>query len=277
VVYCIALLKIYILIIKMNPNKYIIHNDYIAAYEYFDKKKQDVCNTGSIDIKYLFSYRCDRSPQIGADGNLVEFRPDPSEFPLEHVESIEKLIHVLDNHKPKNYVLKAGTVFWYPNGGYESMGGHIHIGIDKIKSKKHLAQYLSYYCGIPLRKIEHPMDLTKRGCELSRYGYYGSYTEKSYGIEWRMPASWLINKEIAKAALCLAYVVAKQSLIDRTSNVLIDHDQYIKILNSNIEPILKYIESMEYYKYYRPEIDPLLTMIREGKTWEITDNLIKHW
>jgi len=100
--------------------------------------------------------------------------------------------------------MKAGTI-----QARFQLGGHIHIGLRGIDRGK-LSNYISYYCGIPLRKIEKSEDILHRGMIVDNYGYFGRYYDKSYGIEWRMPASWLCSKEITTSALCLSYVAVRE-------------------------------------------------------------------
>ncbi len=206
------------------------------------------------------------SAEIGTDGALGELRPKPGNNPLEHVENIQKLFHAM-TFLPSGTVIKGGTI--HHNA---SIGGHIHIGMP-IDDKEHCAKFLSHFAGIPLRKIERPIDVKRRGYN-NGFGRFGGYDIKGYGLEWRMPASWLVSKEIGTAALCLAYVVARNY---DPEYVPMKTAQYHDYLKSDIAPILSDVEKMEGYDEYRREITPLFTMIEQGRVWNINENALDTW
>ena len=218
-----------------------------------------------LEAAKIYSY-----PEIGSDCGLGEFRPAPAYDPLQHVDNIEILIKKVIEHLPKKYELKAGTI----QNGY-SIGGHIHVGMP-VKSRKALANHLSYYCGIPLKKIEDPEDLKIRGLDTGNYGYFGGYDTKSYGIEWRMPASWLINKDITTASLCLAHVVANEYLINPT-RIIMNHEKYISLVKGDITEIISEIEKMEEYYLYRIELEVLFQLINNGEVWPKNQDMREGW
>ena len=65
---------------------------------------------------------------------------------------------------------------------------------------------MSYFAGILLKRLEDVHDIEER--ERRDVGFFNDWKVKDYGLEWRMPASWLIDPEICIGALSLAYVVA---------------------------------------------------------------------
>ncbi len=222
----------------------------------------DICNS-----RTLFCGHGRNGPEIGTDGCLGELRPKPGRNPLEHVENIQKLFHAI-NFLPSGAVIKGGTV----HHNY-SIGGHIHIGMH-IEDKEHCAKWLSHYAGIPMRKIERPSDLPRRGLSMTRFGRFGGYDTKDYGLEWRMPASWLVTKEIATACLSLAYVVAQN--YDPTYVPMLKA-QYLQSLKEDISPILGTIEKMEGYEVYRKQIAPLFHMIETKQIWNVNQNVLDSW
>jgi hypothetical protein len=212
---------------------------------------------------------------IGIDGcNMVgELRPRYSMDPLEHHANINTLIHSIQ--LPRGYKLLGGTV-----RDNNCIGGHIHIGYDEcIVDNDHFASYLSYYCGIPLRRIEHPNDIKLRGSSKSSYGYFGDYHDVDYGLEFRMPASWLVDSTIAKAALCLAHVVAYEYInVDSSKDCALDDGEYKQQLDAdNIDDIIKTIRGMEEFYKYATEINPLLEMIEQHQIWDTTKNIKETW
>lgn len=262
----------------------------IPGYEFFNNKYRMVCsnvlpggycsNTRQCTVHNNFCAHGGFSPVIGCDGHLGELRPPASELPLEHVNTIQELFKelkpLLDNHM----IIKAGTILSNTQGYSMAMGGHIHIGMPGLKGnlKGKLSKYLSYYCGIPLKKIEEPSDVQHRGWEVGGYGYFGNYDFKNYGIEWRMPASWLLSKEIAKMALCLAYTVAQDFTVAKNTTIKCDANIYRRLITTDdITPILEKIQGMEYYPIYRNEIDPLIDMIKNNETWDTGGNVLEKW
>jgi hypothetical protein len=213
--------------------------------------------------------------EISMDGHNVvgELRPMYSINPLEHHTNINSLIHSI--HLLKGYKLLAGT---YPH--QYKIGGHIHIGHNESQiDNEHFANYLSYYCGIPLKRIENPNDVMYRGKYGDTYGHFGDYHDTDYGLEFRMPASWLVDSTIAKAALCLAKVVAYEYLnVNSSEDCSLSDDEYIELLDaSNIDDILETIRDMEEFSKYANEINPLLTMIENHQLWDTSKNIQETW
>jgi len=216
---------------------------------------------------------------VGCDGcsDTGELRPLEGDTPLEHHAHIRNLIHSI--HLPAGYKLVAGTI----QSGAQ-LGGHIHIGYPDTErfDPADLANYLSYYCGIPLRRIERKNDTKYRGREDGLYGYYGSYDEKDYGMEWRMPASWLVSSQIAKAALCLAHVVANDYIDayhrgDERDRYLEEAD-YLELLDApNIDDIIEEIKQMDGYRDYKKQIKPIFNLIEQKYVWYVNTNFKELW
>ncbi len=266
------------IIIGSDPEFAIIDNygKKIDAYYLFDPIKFEVCkhsrNTSCSNpctIPNLYCGHNRLSPEIGADCGFGELRPVQANNPLEHRDNIEHLIKVMQI--PDGYKLLAGTHY-----GGSALGGHIHFGMP-YESRGGLSHYLSYYCGIPLKKIEISDDLRKRGMTEGCYGYFGTYHEKSYGIEWRMPASWLVSREITTAALCLAYVVANQYTIQNDHRDNITHSDYLGLLTGDISHIIADIEKMDIYNLYYKEIEPIFQLIINNLHWDVKQDFRDRW
>ncbi len=221
--------------------------------------------------------------EIGCDGcsDVGELRPHYSNNPLVHHTNIINLMKQLDEEIPKEYELRAGTI----QDGF-SLGGHIHLGIPlkgediwNHDSVKKAAEYISKYAGMPLRRIEHEGDLLTRGFHENGYGKFGDAKITSYGLEWRMPASWLVSSDIARSALCLTYVVAQEYMIEpKTLRVPSIQAQNIT-MNSTTYPtrIISQIEKMKYYSKYSKEIEPLFEMLINNQKWDTTKNILDNW
>ncbi len=247
------------------------------AYQLFNDKRYEICQhnrrlqcPNPCKIPNLYCGHNGLSAEIGSDCGFGEFRPVAGNTPLEHRDNLEHLIKVMDI--PDGLKLLGGT--HYDGGG---LGGHIHIGMPNFDSIEMLSNFLSYYCGIPLKKIESPSDLRRRGLFMGNYGYFGNYHSKSYGIEWRMPASWLVSKEIATASLCLAYVVASQYNIQTDHKNSITHVEYLRLINEDISPIIADIEKMDIYKLYYEEIEPIFQLITNKEYWDVSHDFRERW
>lgn len=240
------------------------------------------------DYPYVnpFCGQLDRgSAQIGTDGGLFELRPDYGNTPLEHIENIEYLLGRME--LDRRYEIFAGTCHFG-----NAIGGHIHIGMSGISNNMavadmimnpppehiRLARFLSYYAGLPLRTIEDPIDLYVRGWEFhSGYGRWAGFGYKTYGIEWRMPASWMVSKEIATSALCLTYVVASE-FKNNPENLEMRQAQYQQLVKSrNVDSIIKKVERFKIYPLYKKEIEPLFQMITNHQIWPKNDNIMNNW
>jgi len=244
----------------------------VSSYDIIRPRRMSVCGERDPDCdschkSSIFCSHGSSNAQIGTDGSLGELRPKPGRTPLEHVNNIQELINAF-TFLPEGMVVKGGTI-----QHRAAIGGHIHIGMP-IADHLHCAQWMSHYCGIPLRKIERYEDLKLRGLSASSFGRFAGYDTKSYGIEWRMPASWLVSKEIATAALCLAYVVAQNY---DTNYVPMKRPQYLQMIKSDISPTIEFIENMEGYEVYRREIAPLIHMIEQEQIWNINNNVLDTW
>lgn len=215
--------------------------------------------------------------EIGEDCGGGEFRPEYGNTPLEHRDNLEILINKVKEFVPERFTLLAGTA---PHKF--ALGGHIHIGMPIKCNERYIhhndfARYFSYFCGIPLRKIEKTKDLEYRGMKTNSYGYFGAFDIKSFGIELRMPASWLVSKEIATSALCLAHVVSNEWNINpidviNPNNNTRDEDKYKSLITGNVSEILESVEKMEEFLLYKGEIGFLFDMISNDEKWKCEED-----
>lgn len=260
------------------------------------------------------SYFC--TTEIGCDGQsaLGELRPKHGNNPIEHFKEILKLMEELNDllepeiicYGDEQLQVKAGAVQGRTSSEPFQLGGHIHLGSVEIDSllKSNVGEYLSFFCGIPLTLItdtENRFDFHKTSERNIRhaknqYGAYSSYREKLYGIEFRMPSSWLVSPQVTIGALSLAYVVVYEFLSKSPNEqhiwneifeeeYLIHPDKYIHwynnqnwvILQGEIEPIKLEIQQMELYPEYKTYIDYIFNMIDRNETWHSEGNILSRW
>ena len=223
---------------------------------------------------------CDLDGEIGCDGcsEVGELRPMFGETPHEHHNNIATLIDMID--VPKKYELHAGTRV----DGFD-LGGHIHLGFRGKKETYEYGEslqtdlYISKYAGMPLRKIEHPSDLAYRGLQQYGYGQFGSHSDRRYGIEWRMPASWLVSSDIALSALCLAHMVILEYYVEPEIITLPTVESQKKTLGSSTfaSRYIARLEKMKYYPNYKEELEPLFQMLTNGEEWDTETDIREMW
>lgn len=286
-----------------------------------DKIKEKILENISDNWEYDFSPDSDDyakhfcSAEIGCDGYSVtgEMRPRFGNDPIEHFNEILKLIKELSEALEPEIVcygkelqIKAGTVQGL-EWGEETilLGGHIHIGYD-VRQKVYIAKYLglmlSIFVGIPLTLIEKPDEIHKRH---KIYGKFNDIKPKEYGLEFRMPSSWLVSPEITIGALSLTYVVADEFITKYNSKEKSDsidllfgdtakykyiynkmlyettindaYTWYYDKLVSMSETLYENIKTMRLYPEYKEYIDYIFSMIEKGEYWNSDADILVTW
>lgn len=239
----------------------------------------DNCDDYDDDIEYCgYCDECEErediyNAEIGCDGcsNIGELRPTFEFTPQEHHDNIADLISQIDI--PKEYQIWAGTC---PAGLH--IGGHIHLGAEGLGSFE-FSKYISRFAGILLRKIERPEDARLRGlCDFS-YGQFGAHNLTNYGLEWRMPASWLVSSEITLSALSLARVVANEYLINPRRVKQPTLCEQIRTVESSYmtTKLIHEVERMKEYNKYSKELEPLFQMLTNKERWKTNVDIRDEW
>lgn len=131
---------------------------------------------------------------------LVEIRPEKGESPEELYIHIKELVEKASQMAPyENIEFHAGSM---PFRGYQC-GGHLHFGIPASLS---LLRALDYYLAMPFALIEEPRTAKLR--RKTNHGGLGRFRKKTYGFEYISLSSWLVEPNLTKSILCLAYLVA---------------------------------------------------------------------
>lgn len=227
--------------------------------------------------------------ELGCDGGNVvgELRPKHGNSPIEHFNEIKKLMGQLYDLSQEEYCNLHCELGAFA-GGYqlgEPLGGHIHFGFNTYhifdfekdlrydnKIKKHLnfvdqviadviIYELSCLVGVPLLCITDYESIEKRHA-YNGYGKFGAYRLKDYGLEWRMPSSWLVEPELCLCILSISYIVAFDAIEkcykyynDGLNYYLTSDEVYLEcdlsFIDSDVENIIKndlsknYITSVE--------------------------------
>lgn len=194
------------------------------------------------------SRNCDL--KIGTDGcdSIFEFRPDAGSDISKVVDSVESCVKGLAYKLMRSGYSK---VYGVVGGGCShSLGGHIHIGNERIKKLsqadlKQLGQMLDdflYYpirdrmtgairswihlpsvsqqtFGGPIPTFEHLEDAKDSLKEIKRFGrstrfagydHPSQWRQKSYGYEYRSLPSFIVNKEFTKCVLEMTQIIASK-------------------------------------------------------------------
>jgi len=254
----------------------------------------DNCKTNPENYLCITDIGCDNETMIG------ELRPKFEYRPIDHFRNIRDLIKkfylkVYNSNVCKENinisVLGGSLVEGYKTDNKDSdirvsLGGHIHIGyvdllqdniydnsfrtvVNKI-SYRIVSDILSLYAGVPMFLIEKIGDALSRRVETD-YGRFSSYSAKGYGIEWRMPSSWIVSPEITMSCLSLAYIVSNEivkSIIQNSKRIgninnlariledkLLNEEKIIRIIEDSIELVNKKLYEQRNIENIEDKID----------------------
>ena len=210
--------------------------------------------------------------RIGRDSctRIGELRPTASSDPTKHFNNILKLILKLEEKFP-GYEIRAGS----RGGSIWDLGGHLHLDNCLPGHCKILDSYL----GIPIVFIE------QEPYSHSRHSWHGlsDYREEENNrVEYRTLSSWLVDPFICKGILSLAFAVMNE--VDYLKPVrfpknfihLFEDGAFWRFEN-NLKIIIKKIPRLILYKDFKEEIDFLLRLLENKKTWNELQNIIPLW
>jgi len=143
--------------------------------------------------------------EIGIDGDhrTGEIRPSPADTGEELFCNIKALLERTATLIPSNYTLLAGSCHKgiRRDRDYLSTGGHIHFSNDNCSGT--FPYFLNFFLAYPCLFLEsHPHNVIRRS--QVGYGNLGDIRSKTYGIEYRIPASFIITPRVCKIYLSLA-------------------------------------------------------------------------
>lgn len=226
-----------------------------------------------------------REGQIGCDNIRVpnrqqrpvaEVRPAPAICPIDLTSNIKRCLEQAARLAPyRNLKWVAGS---QPFAGF-SIGGHIHF--SNIQLDGGLLRVLDNYVGIISFLIENPNTAARRR---KKYGFLGDYRLKNYGgFEYRTPGSWLVNREITAAILCLAKIVGSRYYL-MNKNYLNDPQAQEAFYRGDqnyfrqvFPEIWCDVESLDMYGQYAETLHILPRMINSETIWEESQDIRKSW
>ncbi|UOF89431.1 hypothetical protein LSG31_16215 [Fodinisporobacter ferrooxydans] len=235
----------------------------VLASKYFPRKGIVGCDARSIQ-------------RDGKRYPLAELRPAPEKKPL---DLFENLYHAMMEAKRlinrKGVAWLAGSM---PFHGYP-IGGHIHF--SGIPFSSQIAKALDTYLAIPVMLIEDPQSSTRRR---PRYGFLGDIRHKDHGgFEYRTPGSWIVNPDIAKAVICLAYLVAQYHR-QLAYNPFVDADVQQAFYASNklyfrpiFERVWSELSQLPNFGDYKQQLQIIADMVRQEECWNESEDIKRNW
>lgn len=199
---------------------------------------------------------------------LAELRPEYALSPARLFQNLRATIERANQMIPPGVMWLAGSV---PDGTFPT-GGHIHF--SRVPLTTALARALDNYLAVPLFLLEDPARAIIRR---PRYGFLGDIRVKSHGgFEYRTPFSWLNNPVLARGALCLAYVVAREHI--RLTRDLFADLNYLQAFyaadkgpfRQKIDELWSELRSTATYETYRRSLEELKELIDSG--WMVDES-----
>lgn len=226
-----------------------------------------------------------RDGQIGCDNIRVpnrqqrpvaEVRPTPAFCPIDLTLNIKKCLEQASRMAPyRNVKWVAGS---QPFAGY-SIGGHIHF--SNIKLDAALLRALDNYLGITSFLLENPNTAVRRR---KKYGHLSEYRLKNHGgFEYRTPGSWLVNREITAAILCLAKIISSR-YYQMNKNYLNNPEAQEAFYKGNQDyfrelfpEIWADIEMSDLYGEYAEVLRVIPQTVAAGRVWDESEDIRKAW
>lgn len=204
----------------------------------------------------------------GSHKPLAELRPTYALSPVRLFENLRVTIERANQMIPSGIVWQAGSV---PDGTFPT-GGHIHF--SRVPLSTRLLRAMDTYLAVPLFLLEDPARAVIRR---PRYGFLGDIRVKTHGgFEYRTPFSWLNHPVLARGALCLAYVVAREHL--QLTIDLFEDPEYIEAFyaadkgpfRQRIDELWSDLAATATFQVYRRSLTDLYELIESG--WVVDES-----
>lgn len=251
---------------------------------------------------------------VGHDGMLLEFRPNPSTDAKEVCNNLWSLIQkgrsMLDAHPEGNKIAIVGASSWRGL----TAGFHLHFGLprgllgrrpDTNIVARLMTTAFDYYVGVPSIIPEGNKDFARRTIKFVDYGKPGGYRLDSRTFEFRLPGGInLTHPLLATGLLALGAVVAGDvasrintctdsftNLKEMTSEGDLRslypglpeiQDSYSIICNPDIGAALNHFEtikndvrSMIGYEHMAEDVEAYFTHLDSGT--EFGNNILQNW
>ncbi|OPG96634.1 hypothetical protein B2I21_21590 [Chryseobacterium mucoviscidosis] len=206
---------------------------------------------------------------------VAELRPAPSSEPR------ELLAHLMRAFAAASRSISDHSLIWQAGGMPQRglpLGGHVHFSGVTLNGE--LLRALDNYLALPLAVLQDPRGSGRR----PRYGALGDFRLKSYGgFEYRTLPSFLVSPLVAKGVVALAGLIAKdyQQLRQRPLAKAAIHTAFYEgnreVMQAYIPALLDDLTKMDGFERYEQYAAPLISQLRQGRTWDESRDIRKLW
>lgn len=206
---------------------------------------------------------------------VAELRPAPSSEPR------ELLAHLMRAFAAASRSISDHSLIWQAGGMPQRglpLGGHVHFSGVTLNGE--LLRALDNYLALPLAVLQDPRGSGRR----PRYGALGDFRLKSYGgFEYRTLPSFLVSPLVAKGVVALAGLIARdyQQLRQRPLAKADIHTAFYEgnreVMQAYIPALLDDLTNMDGFERYEQYAAPLISQLRQGRTWDESRDIRKLW
>ncbi|MDK8194064.1 hypothetical protein QP794_28720 [Paenibacillus sp. UMB7766-LJ446] len=206
---------------------------------------------------------------------VAELRPAPSSEPR------ELLAHLMRAFAAASRSISDHSLIWQAGGMPQRglpLGGHVHFSGVTLNGE--LLRALDNYLALPLAVLQDPRGSGRR----PRYGALGDFRLKSYGgFEYRTLPSFLVSPLVAKGVVALAGLIARdyQQLRQRPLAKEDIHTAFYEgnreVMQAYIPALLDDLTKMDGFERYEQYAAPLISQLRQGRTWDESRDIRKLW
>ena len=198
---------------------------------------------------------------FGLDGceSTAEIRPGYSESPIDITSKIYQILEYGHDKHPDLEFISGHYVDDY------SIGGHTHFSVEPIPE---VIDALDIVLGSFSNCIDDKVQRQKR--ERSGYGKRGAYRKKSWGMEYRMPGSFLLSPSVTLVHFTLSKLAVIGVLEDHIDFNELKNRQHSSTFLKSLKHLLKTVpnDCREGLK----ELDTLL-----GKRLNWNQDILPNW
>ncbi|MFC9709720.1 hypothetical protein ACFTRD_16410 [Paenibacillus sp. NPDC056933] len=206
---------------------------------------------------------------------VAELRPAPSSEPR------ELLAHLMRAFAVASRSISDHSLIWQAGGMPQRglpLGGHVHFSGVTLNGE--LLRALDNYLALPLAILQDPRGSGRR----PRYGALGDFRLKSYGgFEYRTLPSFLVSPLVAKGVVALAGLIAggysqlRQRPLAKEAIHTAFYEGNREIMQAPISALLDDLTQMDDYERYERYAAPLISQLRQGRTWDESRDIRKLW
>ena len=131
---------------------------------------------------------------------------------------------------------------------------------------------LDNYLALPLLMVENARTARLRR---RRYGFLADWRTKRHGFEYRTPGSWLVSREVALGALCLAKLIGEDFELLRNAPLQEAPltRAFYRCDKQALRPVIaglwRDLSLTPTYRLFRPELETLRARMDEA--WEASE------